>query len=441
MLLDYKIPEVQKLLSIGQVTDVVGLRVYGCINGAAIGDLVEIETTKLEYQSNKRNTLIGQVLGFQNQKTIIAPLGKLEGVAPGGKLTLLVHKPSVKICNQTMIGSAIDAFGNKLWIDKTERHEEQNSHSFLEIDNTPPTLQTRTKVSEVLPTGIKTIDIFCTLGRGQRICLFAEPGVGKSSLIRQIAKHSSVDLNIIALIGERAREAAEFIQALKNGEINQNTILVISTSDEPALMRCMAAKTATRIAEHYRDQGCHVLLQLDSLTRYTRALREVGLNAGEIPVRRGYPPSVFAEVPRLVERIGATTTGSITAIYTVLLSSDLDEDPMVDEIKGLVDGHIILSKQLAKRGHYPAIDILNSISRLASSLLECETLSYLAKIRELLFLAHENRGVIHLGVKLDENIKKAIELEDVLYQFLTEENPNPYSLTQCLCEIKTRLKI
>jgi FliI/YscN family ATPase len=277
-------------------------------------------------------------------------------------------------------------------------------------------------------TGIRAIDAFVPMGLGQRLAVLAEPGVGKSSLLAAVAHASEAEVNVIGLIGERAREVQELASGIFSAERQSRTVIVASTSAEPAIRRILAAMTATRIAEHFRERGLSVLLQVDSLTRLFRAYREVGLAAGEVPVRRGYPPSVFSRLPELIERAGTSAAGAITALYTVLLSSDMDEDPMVDEVKGLTDGHILLSRSVAERCRYPAIDLQGSISRLASRLDTPEVREAVRQVRSAALTVAEDRELSLLGGTVHPRAQERREFESALHGFLAQDSGERSSL-------------
>lgn len=350
----------------GRVLEVAGPLVRTTHFGAALGDLAAI--------SNGTREVLAEVVAFSHNRTVLSPLGDLHGITAQASVQL-ASVPAFEMDFGTLLGKVVDAYGSPLGSPHPGR---------IRSMSPPPTPLERNTITKRWSTGIFSIDAFVTIGEGQRLAVLAEPGVGKSTLLSMIAGSKNAEINVIALIGERGREVREWIDTAFSPATKQRTVIVASTSDEPALRRIRAAETAIAIAEHYRDQGNRVFLAIDSLTRFVRAYREVGLAAGEIPVRKGYPPSAFSALPKLLERIGNTSRGSITGLFTVLLSSDLEDDPMVEEIKSLTDGHIVLSRERAERGAFPAIDIFQSLSRLQAKLLEKNRLHEIFKIRAYL---------------------------------------------------------
>lgn len=405
----------------GKLLEVRGQTLRAVIPGIALGELVTVER-----QSGCRE-LHAQVVGFSDGVVVLTPFEELRGVFPGAEVRRVV-RDSLKLSPQ-LLGCVVDGLGRVIFCDGPEPEEEGGptiaprsfgANSDPTLVQPPPDALVRAPISEVLCTGIRAIDGLVTLGRGQRLGIFAEPGVGKSTLVGCIARNTAADINVIGLIGERGREVHELLFDTLDSATRRRTVAVVSTGDEAAIRRVSAALVATRIAEYFRDLGYDVLLQLDSLTRLVRALREVGLAAGEPPVRRGYPPSVFAELPRIIERAGTGVRGSITALYTVLLSSDLDEDPMVEEIKGLTDGHLVLRQVLAERGHYPAIDVCSSISRLASRLLSARDHAAAGTVRAAVARLNRDRDLAVLSPSPDPQLQALLRLEPQLEEFLRQ---------------------
>ncbi|MCL4150428.1 UNVERIFIED_CONTAM: hypothetical protein GTU68_014928, partial [Idotea baltica] len=302
-------------------------------------------------------------------------------------------KPLLITCSDNLIGNVCNAFGQVI-INKSNLKKSKENYS---IYNSPPNPLSREKIEKIMHTGISAIDLFCPIGFGQRLGLFASAGVGKSTLLGMIARNSTADINVVALVGERGREVNEFINENLGSSGMQNTIVVFATSDEPALTRQIAAYTATTIAEYFRDKGKKVLLLVDSLTRTARAIREVSLANGELPVRQGYPASVFSELPLLLERTGTNNKGSITAIYTILKNAENESDPLAEEITSILDGHITLSKDLANQGIRPAIDITNSLSRLESQLLNNEKIKNINAIRIIIAKLERDKELLIFG--------------------------------------------
>jgi len=335
--------------------------------------------------------LVAEVIGFEGATTLLAPLDGAEGISPGDTVRFVQSTAQVPV-GPELIGRVMDAaacpmddLGPIVTLDR------------VPLDSPPVAAMQRPPIDHVLATGIRSIDSLLTLGRGQRMGIFAGSGVGKSTLLAMMARGTDAEVVVIGLIGERGREVQEFLQRELGEEGRRKCITVVATSDQPALRRVQAAMTATAIAEYYRDTGKHVLLMMDSVTRFAMAQREIGLAAGEAPTTRGYPPSVFSMLPRLVERAGTSSTGSITGIYTVLVEGDDTNEPISDTLRGLLDGHIVLSRKIGQMGRYPAIDILVSLSRLQSHLAEPDHLAAAAKVRSLMATYKENEDLITIG--------------------------------------------
>jgi len=367
----------------GAVDEVVGLVVRANVPGCVLGEVVKIDR-------RDRPPLSAEVVGFHGEQAVLLPLGELAGVGPsstvwrtGGPLTIR--------CGDELLGRVIDGLGEPLDGGPPLDGEE------WAVDRPAPPALARPPITEPLPTGVRAIDTMLTLGRGQRIGLFAAAGVGKSTLLGQIARGAAADVIVLCQVGERGRELTELLGD-ELAPSRARTVVVSATSDAPALVRLRAVHVATAIAEWFRDRrGASVLLLCDSLTRVARAQREVGLSAGEPPARHGYPPSVFAMLPRLIERTGATSQGVITAIYTVLVAGDDLDEPIADEVRGLVDGHVVLSRRLAQRGQFPPIDIVASTSRLMHRVIDARHAEAAARVRARLAVYEEHRDLITLG--------------------------------------------
>jgi type III secretion protein N (ATPase) len=376
-------PEVaRELVEPGRVDEVIGLVVRATVPGVALGELVRIDS--------QPRPITAEVVGFRGEQALLLPLGELAGVAPAGAVWRTGEPLSIR-CGDELLGRALDGLGQP--IDGGPAIEGET----WRVDrNAPPALE-RPPITAPLATGVRAIDTMLTLGRGQRVGLFASAGVGKTTLLGQIARGTSADVIVVCQVGERGRELAELLGD-ELAPARAKTVVVCATSDAPPLVRLRAVHVATAIAEWFREQrGASVLLLVDSLTRVARAQREVGLSAGEPPARHGYPPSVFALLPRLIERAGATPAGAITAIYTVLVAgNDLDE-PIADEVRGLVDGHIVLDRRLAQRGHFPPIDVVSSVSRLMQRVIDPQHAQAAALIRARLAVYEEHRDLITLG--------------------------------------------
>lgn len=361
--------------------------------------------------------LVAEVIGFEGAMTLLAPLDGADGISPGDRVRL-VHTAARVAVGPELIGRVMDAaavpMDDKGPIIAYER---------VPLDCSPVPAMQRPPIDRVLSTGIRTIDSLLTLGRGQRLGIFAGSGVGKSTLLAMMARGTDAEVVVIGLIGERGREVQEFLMRELGAEGRRKCITVVATSDQPALRRVQAAMTATSIAEYFRDRGKHVLLMMDSVTRFAMAQREIGLAAGEAPTTRGYPPSVFAMLPRLVERAGTSGSGSITGIYTVLVEGDDTNEPISDTLRGLLDGHIVLSRKIAQLGRYPAIDVLVSLSRLQSHLASPEHKAAAARVRSLLATYKENEDLIAIGAYqrgVNAQIDQAIAAKPAIDAFLSQ---------------------
>ncbi|NMC63662.1 MAG: FliI/YscN family ATPase, partial [SAR324 cluster bacterium] len=392
--------------SIGSVIGTRGPLIIARLPLASIGDLCLINTS----HSNK---LAAQVVAFDHSIVSLAPLEGLDGVFPGAQIRNTARPLSLQIPTDPK-GCVLDACGQLM--ESFSEHKAPTSHLTLSIDAPPPSSLKRQPIREILPTGIRSIDSLLSIGIGQRLGLFAPAGVGKSTLLGLIAKGAQVDLSVIALVGERGREVRSFIHDVLGTEGINKAVIVVSTSDESPTRRALAPKTATSIAEHFRSQGNNVLLLVDSLTRTARALREIGLAQGEIPVRQGYTPSVYSELPKLLERSGCGERGSITSIYSVLVEDDDEADPLAEEIKSLLDGHITLSRATARLGLQPPIDIVESNSRLFNIFhdkdyqykrgLICRLLARLKKDKEILLLGGSPDPELLVALKMEESLKQ-----------------------------------
>jgi flagellum-specific ATP synthase len=393
----------------GKVKKIIGLTVEVEGIKAFVGELCTIY--------NERNVPIKcEVVGFKDNEVILMPLGELSGISPGCKVVPERKPLSVK-CSDNLLGKVLDGLGNPLNEDEIGFGED------YPLDNSPPDPLKRRRIKDVLPTGVRAIDGFLTCGEGQRIGIFAGSGVGKSTTLGMIAREAKADVNVIALIGERGREVLDFIQADLGEEGMKKSVVVCATSDKPALIRLKGALTATAIAEYFRDQGKKVILMMDSVTRFAMAQREVGLAIGEPPATKGYTPSVFAKLPILMERSGTSDKGSITAFYTVLVDGDDFNEPIADAVRGILDGHIVLSRALAHKNHYPAIDILNSVSRLMPSIAEDNHKDAASKARDLLATYKEAEDLINIGAYVSGSNKKidiAVQYNPYIEKFLKQ---------------------
>lgn len=364
-----------------------------------------------------RGRVVAEVIGFAGSITLLAPLDGADGISPGDRVRLV--EPTITIpVGEDLLGRVVDAAGRAI-----DGEASPVATDRIPLDNDPILAMQRPPISDILSTGVRSIDALLTLGRGQRMGIFAGSGVGKSTLLGMMARGTDADVIVIGLVGERGREVQEYLQRELNPESRKRCVTVVATSDQPALRRVQAAMAATAIAEYFRDCGRHVLLLMDSVTRFAMAQREIGLAAGEAPTTRGYPPSVFSMLPRLVERSGISAKGSITGIYTVLVEGDDTNEPISDALRGLLDGHIVLSRKIAHSGRYPAIDILSSLSRLQSHLIDRDKQQACQVLRSLMSLYRENEDMITIGAYQrgsNPQVDRAIALQPAIHQFLSQ---------------------
>jgi len=371
---------------------------------------------------------MAEVVGFRDKRLLLMPYESVEGLGVGCIVENTGHPLSVCVGNE-MLGHTLDGMGRPTDVEELDLREE------YPVDAAPPDPMAREIIDQVLPLGVKAVDGLITVGKGQRIGIFAGSGVGKSTLLGMFARNTRADINVIALIGERGREVREFIERDMGEEGMRRSVVVVATSDRPALLRRNAAKTATAIAEYFRDQGKDVLLMMDSLTRFSMAQREIGLASGEPPVTRGYPPSVYSEMPKLLERAGNSDKGSITGLYTVLVDGDDFNEPITDTARSILDGHIMLDRKLAHRNHYPAIDVLQSISRVMSSIADKEHKEAAGKLKNVLATYQEAEDLINIGAYKsgsNQNIDYAIEKIDEVNGFLLQETYDKFSFEEIL---------
>lgn len=408
------IPQIMTTRLQGSVADSDGQAITVAGLPAPVGALVEISR-------QTGPALRGEVIGFREDKTVVYPLGSVAGVRRGNQVRVVSTARYLRV-GDALLGRVIDAQGHPL-----DRGPQPGLPARTRLDRPAPPALERPRICEPLATGVRALDAMLTCGRGQRIGIFSGSGVGKSVTLGMMARYTTADVNVIGLIGERGREVNEFLQRDLGPEGLARSVVVVATSDEPALVRVQAALAATAVAEYFRDAGRHVLLMMDSLTRFAMAQREIGLAAGEPPTTRGYPPSVFGLLPRLVERAGLTERGSITGFYSVLVEGDDTSEPISDTTRGLLDGHVVLSRRLAGRGHYPAIDILQSISRLMPDLASPEHRQAAQTVRELLAVYQEHEDLISIGAYragsnplVDAAIKMKPEIDQFLRQAVTD---------------------
>jgi flagellum-specific ATP synthase len=398
-------------LHYGKVSKVVGLTVESVGPPCKLNDLCEIVS------KDGSTRVRASVTGFRDNKVLLMPFDSVDGIGLGATVRNTGEVLKVNV-GYGLLGRVLDGIGRP--IDDGPEIEYEDEYP---IDGQPPDPLKRKLIDQVLPLGVKAVDGLLTIGKGQRIGIFAGSGVGKSTLLGMFARNTKADINVIALIGERGREVREFIERDLGEEGMKRSIVVVATSDKPALIRNKAAKTATAVAEFFRDQGKDVLLMMDSLTRFSQAQREIGLASGEPPVTRGYPPSVYSELPKVLERAGNTYKGSITGLYTVLVDGDDFNEPITDTARGILDGHIVLSRKLGHKNHYPAIDILASISRCMSAIATKEHKQAAGKLKNVMATYGDAEDLINIGAyksgsnpEIDYAITKIGKVNEFLVQ-------------------------
>jgi flagellum-specific ATP synthase len=404
------LPQAEPVRIYGKVTEVIGLLIESTGPAASIGDVCLIE---------RAGECVGraEVVGFRKNRTLLMPLGPIEGIHPGLNV-VGTKKPLMIGVGPLLAGRVLDGLGNPL-DDKGPVTVDSHRPIFSRVPNP----LTRTRITEPFETGIRAIDGMTTIGKGQRIGIFAGSGVGKSILLGMMAKNCTSDVNVIALVGERGREVREFIERDLGAEGLKRSVVVVATSDQPALIRLKGAMVAATIAEYYRDLGKNVLFMVDSVTRLASAQREIGLAIGEPPATKGYTPSVFAMLPRFLERAGTSDTGSITGLFTVLVDGDDMDEPISDATRSILDGHLALSRLLAHRNHYPAIDVLESISRCMPEVVSGDHLGMSGRIKDLMSAYRENEDLIQIGAYAagtSERVDKSIKVHDALEAFLRQ---------------------
>lgn len=406
---------------LGRVTKVVGLTIESVGPDAKLNDLCRIFVG-----GDRSQAVMAQVVGFRDKHLLLTPFDSVDGIGIGAVVENTKAPLSISVGDE-LLGHTLDGIGRPT--DAEDLYLPQH----YPVDATPPEPMNREIISQVLPLGVKAVDGLITVGKGQRIGIFAGSGVGKSTLMGMFARNTKADINVIALIGERGREVREFIERDLGSEGMKRSVVVVATSDKPASIRKCAAKTATAIAEYFRDQGKDVLLMMDSLTRFSMAQREIGLAAGEPPVTRGYPPSVYSEMPKLLERAGNSDKGSITGLYTVLVDGDDFNEPITDTARGILDGHIVLSRKLAQKNHYPAIDVLASISRVMSSIATKEHKTMAGKLKNVMATYQEAEDLINIGAYKagsNNNIDYAIEKIDQVNAFLCQSTEDKFDFDE-----------
>ena len=405
----------------GKIVNVVGLTIESAGPDSTLGDVCYI------YPEDKDlSPIMAEVVGFKEGKIQLMPYDKTEGIGIGSTVVNTGSKLPVKV-SDSLLGRILDGLGRPTDGDAITDGEPYS------VECAPPDPMSRKIISDVLTLGVKAVDGLMTIGKGQRIGIFAGSGVGKSTLMGMFARNTIADINVIALIGERGREVKEFIERDLGPEGMKRSVVVVATSDRPALERNKAAKTATAIAEYFRDQGKDVLLMMDSMTRFSMAQREIGLANGEPPVSRGYPPSVYSEMPKLLERAGCNDIGSITGLYTVLVDGDDFNEPITDTARSILDGHIMLNRKLAHKNHYPAIDVLQSISRCMSQIVDKEHKAVAGKLKNVLATYSDSEDLINIGAYKkgsNKNIDYAIEKIDAVNEFLMQSTEDKFTFEE-----------
>jgi flagellum-specific ATP synthase len=396
----------------GRVVQLIGLVVESEGPLAALGEVCRIQSAR------HGEEMLAEVVGFRNHHLLLMPLGELNGIHPGAEV-IATGAPMRVAVGESLKGRVIDGLGTPI-----DGHGSIHAEHTVGLNMRPPHPLKRQRISEVFQTGIKSVDTFTPLGRGQRLGIFAGSGVGKSTLLGMMASQAEADVNVIALIGERGREVREFLERDLDERGRAKSVVIVATSNEPALNRVKAAFQAMAIAEYFRDAGKNVLLMMDSVTRFAMAQREIGLAVGEPPTTRGYTPSVFSLLPQLLERAGAGERGAITGLFTVLVEGDDMNDPIADSVRSILDGHIVLTRELATQNHYPAIDVLESVSRLNRDLLPPEQVKLTAVAREHLAIYRKNQDLINIGAYpagSSPTIDQAIALHAPLNKFLRQQ--------------------
>lgn len=411
----------------GRITEIIGMLIRAVIPQVKMGEVCLIK--------REGEPLAAEVVGFTKDEVLLSPLGEMRGIGPSSEVIPMRMPMHIKV-GPNLLGRVLNGLGQPI---------DEDTKGPLLVDevypviNPPPDPLKRGLITKPISVGVRGIDGVLTCGRGQRVGIFSAAGVGKSTLLGMIARNAQADVNVISLIGERGRELREFLIHDLGEEGMKRSVIIVSTSDQAAQMRLNAAYVGTAIAEYYRDQGKSVILMMDSVTRYARALREIGLAAGEPPARAGYTPSVFATLPRLLERSGNSEKGSITAFYTILVAGDDLNEPVADEVRSILDGHIILSSELARQYHYPAIDVLASVSRILTQIVDKQHLELIGKVREVLANYKKNELLIRIGEYKpgsDKNADFALKYIDRVNRFLRQQVEEKCSYEETLRQLK-----
>ncbi len=418
-----RLAEIAPIEHYGRVVQLVGLTVESSGPAVRLGDLCRI------YDLQEKTNILAEVVGFKDKKVQLMSFGDLGGIGPGCRVVAMNRSLTVPV-GSAFRGRIVDALCNPM--DGLGNIEPD---AYYPLEAPPPNPMERVRIHDVLPLGIKSIDSLLTIGRGQRVGIFAGSGVGKSTLMGMIARNASADVNVITLVGERGREVRDFVEKDLKAEGLRRSVIVIATSDQSALLRIKAAMVGTALAEYFRDQGLNVLLLMDSLTRFAMAQREIGMATGEPPVARGYPPSVYALLPRLLERSGTNDRGAITGLYTVLVEGDDMNEPVADTVRGILDGHIVLNRALANNNHYPPVDVLQSVSRLMPDIVPKEQLLKANGIKSHISTYREAQDLINIGAyQAGSNpaIDRAIAANDAINGLLRQGIDEAFTYEQTL---------
>ena len=416
-----RVQEARVTETCGRVVQLIGLVVESEGPLASLGEVCRIQSGRHDGET------LAEVVGFRNHHLLLMPLGEIHGIHPGSEV-IATGAPLRVAVGSALKGRVIDGLGSPL-----DGLGPIISDHYVGLNMRPPHPLKRQRIHEIFQTGIKSVDTFTPLGRGQRLGIFAGSGVGKSTLLGMMASQAEADVNVIALVGERGREVREFLERDLDEKGRKKSVVIVATSNEPALKRVKGAFLAMAIAEHFRDAGQNVLLMMDSVTRFAMAQREIGLAVGEPPTTRGYTPSVFSLLPQLLERAGTGESGSITGLFTVLVEADDMNDPIADSVRSILDGHVVLTRELATQNHYPAIDVLESVSRLNRDLLRLEQISLTATAREQLAVYRKNQDLINIGAYpagSNAVIDRAIALHEPLNNFLRQGVSEGFSAAQ-----------
>ena len=422
------IDEIEMTTVSGRITETVGMIIRAVVPNVKVGEVCLVKREGME-------PLMCEVVGFTAEEVILSPLGEMIGVGPSSEV-IPTHRPLSVRVGPNLLGRILDALGRPL--DEATKGP-LIADEYVSVQRAPPDPTKRKIIKEPISVGIRVLDGVLCVGLGQRVGVFAAAGGGKSTLMGMIARNAVADVNVISLVGERGRELREFIEKDLGPEGLKRSVLVISTSDQASQFRLNAAYVGTAIAEYFRDQGKSVILMMDSVTRFARAIREVGLAAGEPPARGGYTPSVFSTLPRLLERSGNSDKGSITAFYTILVAGDDMNEPVADETRSILDGHIILSRALAARNHYPAIDIAESISRVMDSIIDEDHKDAARKLREVVANYEKERDLILIGAYeegSDPKVDYALEKIEEVNNFLKQRVDDRISLEEAVQLLK-----